>query len=120
MKNSTISIIKPVYLYGSKIMSEKEFCQDCGQRRNCGDIYRQLGRAEGPSVALKVVEAFVLPIVVFIAGLAVFEKILGGTITTKGLRTAFSALAALAVAFVCVLIIKVINIQAGKKRTNSK
>ena len=96
-------------------MSEKEFCQNCGQKHNCGDIYRQLGRAEGPSVALKVVEAFVLPIVVFIAGLAVFEKILGGIITTRELRTAFSVVSALGAAVVCVLIIKVINIKAGKK-----
>ena len=99
----------------AKIMSEQEFCQDCGQRHNCGDVYRRLGRADGPSVALKVVEAFVLPILVFIAGLAAFEKILGGAIATRELRTAFSVLSALAAAVVCVLIIKVINIKAGKK-----
>lgn len=101
-------------------MSETEFCQNCGQRHNCGEIYHQLGKAEGPSVALKVAEAFVLPIVVFITGLAVFEKILEGVIATRELRTAFSAMSALVAAVVCVLIIKVINIKAGKKRTNNR
>jgi len=101
-------------------MSEKEFCQNCGQMHNCGQIYHQLGKAEGPSVVLKATEAFVLPIVVFITGLAVFEKILGGAITTGELRTAFSALSALVAAVVCVLIIKAINIKAGKKRANSR
>ena len=58
-------------------MAQEQFCQNCGQRHNCQEIYRQLGHSQGPSVALKAAIAFLLPIVVFIAVLAVILVIHG-------------------------------------------
>jgi len=97
-------------------MAQQRFCQECNQRHNCQEIYEQLGNTKSPSVVLKVVAAFLLPVMVFIAALATFEKILAGVIDTKGLQTALSFLLALSAALVCVLIIKAINKRPDKNR----
>jgi len=97
-------------------MSEQELCQGCNQRHQCQEVYRQVGKAQGPSVAFKAVSAFLLPILVFIAALAVFEGILAEVINTKGLQTAFSLLAAVTSAFVCILIMRAINRQLSKNK----
>jgi len=110
-------------------MNQQKSCQDCNQRRNCQDAYRQLGSNKSPSIISKVVVAFLLPIVVFIAALAVFEGILAGTentilqkmqsanpINTKEMQTAFSFLLALSATFVCILITKAVNKQFSKKQ----
>jgi len=75
-----------------------------------------LGEVEGPSVVFRAVIAFLLPLVVFIASLIVFERILGGAIGNKGVQTAVSFISALLVTFVLILIIRVINKQRCKSR----
>ena len=90
-------------------MEEQENCQGCCQKDQCREIYRQLGNAEGPSVVCKVVVAFLLPIVVFISVLMVFEEILAGVIISKALRTICGFLSSLTAAYACILIIKVIK-----------
>lgn len=99
-------------------MTEQKFCQSCNQKDNCQDVYRQLGNIKSPSIAFKVVLAFLLPIVVFILSLMAFEKILAGAIDRAELQTALSALLALAVTLVYILIIKVMDTQPGKNKTN--
>lgn len=99
-------------------MSKQEFCQDCNQKHDCRDAYRQLGNIKSPSIAFKVVLAFLLPIVVFILSLMAFEKILAGAMDRAELQTIISALLALAVTLVYILIIKVMNTQPGKNKTN--
>jgi len=56
-----------------------------------------LGNSKSPSVVIKVVFAFLLPLVVFIAALVVSEKVLARIINTAALRTVLSFLLALAV-----------------------
>jgi len=51
-------------------------CQECSQKDSCRQVFAKLGNAEGPSVALKSILAFLLPLVIFIAALAIFEKII--------------------------------------------
>ncbi len=97
-------------------MDQLKFCQQCNQRHKCQEVYRQLGKTEGPSVVFKVVVAFLLPLMVFIGALAAFEGILAGAINSKEMRTALSFLLALPVTFAVVLIIKVINRQVGKNK----
>ena len=96
-------------------MAEQKFCQDCNQKHDCQEIYQQLGDIKGPSVVVKVIVAFLLPLVVFIVSLAAFERILAGAISTEQVQTALSFLMALLVTFVCILIIRVIN----RTRTNT-
>lgn len=97
-------------------MSQKEFCNKCNQKHSCQTIYQQLGQAKGPSVARKVIVAFLLPIIVFIVSLAVFQEILANTMGSKQLQTALSFLLALSVTFGVILIIKVINSQLNKNK----
>jgi len=99
-------------------MDNQEFCQGCEQQHSCREVYRQLGNTKGPSVALKVVAAFLLPLMVFIVGLVVFERVLAGAIDTKGLQTAFIFLLALSAAFVCILITKAINKRFNKNQAH--
>lgn len=97
-------------------MDKQDFCQSCDQKNHCQDVYRRLGHAEGPSVVSKVVAAFLLPIVVFVVSLAVFEVILAKAVDMKGLQTALSLLLALLVTAVCVLTIKAISKQLSKDK----
>ena len=97
-------------------MFQQKFCQECNQKRNCKEVYRQLGNTKNPSVVFKVVIAFLVPLVVFIAALVVSEAILAKTINTKELQTALSFLLALFVTFVAVLVIKAINKKLSKNK----
>ncbi len=90
-------------------MVEQKFCQGCSQKHDCQDIYQKLANLKGPSVVLKVVVAFLLPILVFIASLAAFERMLAEAVNSEELLTALSFLLALSVTFGLMLIIKVIN-----------
>jgi hypothetical protein len=92
-------------------MVSKSFCNDCIQRHDCRRVYDKLGNAPGPSVALKVILAFLLPLIVFIVSLAVSERMLAGAINSKKLQTVLSLLLALPSTFICILITRMMNKQ---------
>jgi len=56
-------------------MVKENICQECSQKESCQQAFEKLGNAKGPSVAIKSILAFLLPLVIFIAALAVSEKI---------------------------------------------
>jgi len=93
----------------AKTMAKQEFCEDCKQKLDCQRIYEQLGDVEGPSVVIKVIVAFLLPLVVFIISLAAFQEIFAKAISSQRLQTALSLLLAFLVTFVCILIVRVVN-----------
>lgn len=95
-------------------MVEREFCDNCNQKNNCSSIYHQLGNTNGPSVVVKVVIAFLLPLVVFIISLAIFEEIFAKTISIQSLQTFLSMASALLITFSCILITRVINKRLNK------
>jgi hypothetical protein len=95
-------------------MTELKPCQGCSQKHECQEIYRQLGKAWGPSVAFKVVVALLLPLLIFIVSLAAFEGILTGITDKKELRIILDILLALSVTFSAILIIKVISKRFNK------
>lgn len=112
MKISTVYIITFSYFYVvEKTMAEQKFCQGCNKKDDCQKVYQQLGNVKGPSFVSQVIIAFLLPVVVFIVSLAVFEKIFTGAVNGKELRTVLSFLMALLMTFVCILIVQVINRQ---------
>jgi hypothetical protein len=84
-------------------MADQEFCQSCEQNRNCRQLYQQLGHSKGPSVTVKVVTAFLLPLVVFIISLAVFKRLLVGLMASGWLEDVLSFLSSAMVTFGCVL-----------------
>jgi uncharacterized membrane protein len=97
-------------------MFQQKFCQECNQKRNCREIYQQLGNTKNPSVVFKVVIAFLVPLVVLIAALAIFKAILAGIINSKEAQTALSFLLALSMTFAVLLVIKAINKKLSKNK----
>ena len=83
-------------------MVQQEFCQACRQKNDCEKVYRKVCGAKGPSVTLLVVLAFLLPLVVFIAGLFVFTSALPGAKDESGAPTAVSLLPALFLTLSCI------------------
>ncbi len=90
-------------------MAEDEFCSNCAQKPDCKAVYQQLGQDRGPSVAVKVAKAFLLPIAVFIGGLVLFDKLLTDVMRDQRIRTAVVFLLSAGVSFIFVLIVKVIE-----------
>jgi len=74
-------------------MTDQQQCQNCGQRHNCQEIYRQMSNSKAPKVLSKVIQAFVVPLVIFILILAVSEKLLAEKLQSEAGKT-FAALAA--------------------------
>jgi len=99
-----------------KITMQNKFCQSCSHRHGCKEVYRELGNIKGPSVVYKVVIAFLMPIAVFIASLAVCETILAKTIEAGPVQTVLGFVFALVVTLGLILVTKLIGWQFGKDR----
>ena len=97
-------------------MAEQDFCHTCNQKHDCQKVYQHLGDIEGPSLVVKVLLAFLLPLVVFIVSLAIFERILGGAVNSAAARTVVSFLLALLATFMCILITKTACKHLGHNR----
>lgn len=114
-------IIRCDFAYGN-FMNQQEFCQDCHHKHDCRQIYRQLGHTSCPPVVHKVIVAFLLPLIVFIVSLAVFDKIFitagsnnlfsaqnGSPSNVQELKTAIGFFLALIITVVCVIITKLLT-----------
>lgn len=99
-----------------KSMDDEQFCERCSQRHDCREIYGKLGNAEGPSLTLTVVVAFLVPILVFIVSLGVLEKVLGWVTERAALRTAASLSGAVIVTLAWILTVRVIDRRLAKRR----
>jgi small-conductance mechanosensitive channel len=100
-----------------KMMAQENLCSECPQTRDCKAVYRQLGDAKAPCVVTKVLVAFLLPIAVFIASLAVFDYTLTQAVSSDKGRIALSFLLAAGVSFVCILITRAINSRLAKSKS---
>jgi len=92
----------------------QKFCDKCEQRSRCQDVHKQLGSSKGPSVTLKVITAFLLPLLVFIVAIAAFETILNKLTINKRIQTAISFVLAFLTTFVFILVVRLLNRRAGK------
>ncbi|MGE5294432.1 MAG: SoxR reducing system RseC family protein [Solirubrobacterales bacterium] len=72
---------------------QPESCEGCSRAHDCKKVYEQLGCAESPSIAWTVVLAFLLPLVVFIAALAGFGRLLEGVVGEESQMPLAAALA---------------------------
>ena len=90
-------------------MTQENFCSDCPNSHDCKSVYEQMGKADGPSIVLKTVAAFLVPIVVFIVSLAILQNVLADRLSNKSLQTAMEFFLALGIAFVCVLVIRAVS-----------
>ncbi|MHC4540859.1 MAG: hypothetical protein ACYTEK_05140 [Planctomycetota bacterium] len=85
-------------------MAEHDFCHTCIQKHDCQKVYHELGNSRGPSVAVKASLAFLLPLVVFIVALAVFQKILAGA--AEPAKTAVGLAMALVSTLACIFVVR--------------
>ena len=93
-------------------MSQENFCQDCHQKNDCQEVYRHLGCSECPPVFYKTIVAFLLPMVVFVISLAVFDKILSDgdySQISQKLQTAIGFFMALIVTTVFMVVFKLLS-----------
>ena len=93
----------------AKKMADEKFCKSCPQSNKCQELYERVGKSKSPSVVLKVVFAFLLPLVVFIGCLAVFEVLSAKITDSEPLQMIFGLFLALLVTFGLMLITRVIN-----------
>jgi hypothetical protein len=75
-------------------------CGSCAHQDTCSRIYEKMGKSKGPNVTLQVILAFVLPVIVVVAGYLLFDSSLAEAIKNEKLRTLASLFAA-----ICSLII---------------
>ena len=94
---------------------EGKKCSTCKDRNSCEDVYQKLGHSDAPSIAWKVIFAFVLPLIIFMASLFVFERIMAGLIDSRELTILAGFVAALIITAVFCFVVKVIKKQAGIK-----
>ena len=97
----------------AKTKPENDFCSGCGLGSDCKKAYEQLANKAGPSVVLKVIVAFLLPLMVFIVGLATAEGLFGRILPGPTLPTVFGVVAAGCLTFVCILITRTIYSRHG-------
>ena len=96
-------------------MSENDNCSGCPQNHDCKSMYQALGNAEGSYVAIRSVAAFLVPILIFALGLAVFDKLLEARVTGSNSRTMISAILALLVCSVYVIAFRVISARSSNE-----
>ena len=92
-------------------------CSDCVHSNDCKTAYEQLGKFTGPSVAIKAFVAFLLPIGVFIASLALFGRIFESIVEKRIPLTALSFLCALGVTLAFVFLLRCVTTHTDKKKT---
>jgi hypothetical protein len=92
-------------------MNQENFCKDCHQKHDCQEGCNRLNDSKCPHFVWKSIAAFLLPILIFIISLAVFEKAFSRNdflhISQK-LRVFFGFVAALLSTIICMLIVKLL------------
>lgn len=97
-------------------MAQNDICQDCNQRHRCREIYEKLGKIRGPSIAYKIVFAFLLPLIVFVVSLVCFEWLLATVFAVEQFKTVLVLFSALVAVAVDIVITKLINKRFNKNR----
>jgi len=96
-------------------MIENDNCSGCPQHHDCKSMYKALGKAEGSFVAIRSIAAFLVPILIFALGLAVFDKLFQTRITSSNPRTLISAVLSLFVCLIYVTAFRLISSRGSDK-----
>ena len=89
-------------------MKSDSYCSGCSQKDTCRVAYEKLGNFQGPNVAWKVIVAFLVPIGVFIGGLAASQRLFGGRFEGRALILV-SFLLAVCLTLLVICVIRAIN-----------
>lgn len=90
-------------------MIKENICQECSQKDSCKQTFEKLGDTRGLSVTVRSILAFLLPLIIFIATLGVFEKTFSKNLNNKQLQTGVGFLLALAVTLVYISVVWAVN-----------
>ncbi|MEN8128178.1 MAG: hypothetical protein ABFR90_10300 [Planctomycetota bacterium] len=99
-------------------MKNNDNCSGCAHKDGCRLMYEKLGKAKGPNVAIKAIVAFLVPIGVFIGGLAGSQRLLSGRFEEKTL-TLVSFLLALCLTLLVVFVMRAIRGLVKEPRMNA-
>jgi len=97
-------------------MEEQDFCRGCAQRDHCQQVYDKLGCSDSAPVTLKVVVAFLLPLVVFIVCLGTFKLFFNALDVSARLGTGLGIVLALMATLAYILVATRMIGWAGKSR----
>jgi uncharacterized protein YqhQ len=95
-------------------MVQHEPCDSCSHADDCKRVYQQLGHTQSPSIALKVVVAFVLPVVVFTVALGLLTWQLQ-EVATKTYQSLLACVLALVVTAVFMGLVRLITTRLHKR-----
>ena len=101
-------------------MAQQKYCRQCSRKDRCGDIYTKLGNEKGPSILPKALQAFLLPMAVFILSLAASLHVLAKFLTSPEIRNVLALLPALSVTLISVPIIKAVASQLTRGNSRHK
>ena len=98
-------------------MSVKDLCPNCVHSETCQTVYQRLGNQSGPSVAAAAFAAFLLPLLVFIAVLAVGRELLPSLLPNSTLQTLVGLLLAASLGFAAMLLTRGLLHSTNKDKT---
>jgi len=96
-------------------MTQHDPCDKCGQKMSCQQAFGRLGNIQGKSIVRSILAAFVLPLAVFIAALAITQQLLAKRVESVGLRTTLVLLLAFVAAAGCVAVVRMIGKWLSRK-----
>jgi len=94
-------------------MVDQQLCKDCGHRQSCQAVYEAMSGHKGPSVTLRVVVVFLVPMLVFIGSLVIAEKIMADLVVAGELRTLLSFLVAILATLAWICAVKKLGASMG-------
>jgi len=104
------------FLFGHEFMADQQQCKNCEQRHSCKEVYRQMSDPNGPKVLSKVIQAFLVPLVIFIFSAFAADRFLAEKLKSDPVRNL--AVLATAVTVVLLYIIILNSILRFRRRKN--
>jgi hypothetical protein len=99
-------------------LMENDYHRICGRRWGCMDIYKQIGYSKGPSVFLKVIVAFLIPVLIFIVSVILAQKILTYWVNSPSLKMLLAFLISVLLTLVYILVVKLVTSQPVDSQQN--
>jgi uncharacterized membrane protein (DUF373 family) len=88
---------------------DQQQCQSCGMKDSCKEVYKQLGECKAPNVLTKVIMAFLLPLILFIFSIVLFDRLLIEKLKSERASNLAAFGAAIAIVFLYLLFLKLLN-----------
>jgi hypothetical protein len=84
-------------------------CSQCPNSNKCSEVYEKLGKSDCKPITRHVSIAFLLPMVVFIATIALFERFCGDYFSSKTVCSLVSLLCGLGAAIASVFLARLVR-----------